>query len=234
MKVVVTADFHGHLPPDGAVRECDLLILAGDVLPHQSSGMGEFADWLRRQPAKAIVGIAGNHDFIAEDEPNVVRALPWTYLQDETIDLEIDGETVRVWGSPRSNRFNDWAFMADDDELAEVWKGIPDDVEILVTHGPAYGLLDVVNRSKQSVGSTSLRRRLEELTELKLFAFGHIHEGYGITAYPRLDEVEGGGPIKWTAAVNGAYVDDRYRPGNEPIPIDLAAGYASTESAAPA
>lgn len=232
MKVVVTADFHGHLPPDGEVLQCDLLILAGDVLPRKASDLDEFEDWLRRQPATAIVGVAGNEDFLAEDEPDAIKEMPWTYLRDEAVELDVAGEKVKVFGSPRSARFNNSSVLTGaDDDLTAVWEKIPDDTEILITHGPAYGLLDTV-KTGQSVGSMSLRRRLEQgLDDLRLHAFGHIHECYGITAFPRTSSVLEQGEvssIRWTAAVNGAYVDHRYRPGNQPIPISLTAGYVST------
>src|SRR3954452_22943471 len=86
--IVAASDLHGHLPD---VPECDLLLLAGDLCPVADHSIptqaqfpaGPFKDWLASVPARQIVGIAGNHDFIFERDADLVpRNLPWTYLQD--------------------------------------------------------------------------------------------------------------------------------------------------------
>src|SRR2546423_393204 len=89
LRIVAMSDLHGYLPE--AVPECDLLLLAGDVAPATNHGIPfqagwldqHFRRWLRRLPARKIVGIAGNHDLIFDHEPQrVPHDLPWTYLQD--------------------------------------------------------------------------------------------------------------------------------------------------------
>src|SRR5215471_13300461 len=111
-RVAAIADLHGFLPE---LPECDLLLVAGDHCPISDHGLdfqrryleGPFADWLTRAPAAAILGIAGNHDFVAESDPALMRGLPWTYLCAESV--EVCG--LRVHGSPWVPTFNDWAFM---------------------------------------------------------------------------------------------------------------------------
>jgi predicted phosphodiesterase len=223
MKVVVTSDFHETLPPD--VPRCDLLLLAGDCLPASSRPsvflapgelpyLARFRDWLERQPAESIVGVAGNHDWIAKTDPEIVRSLPWIYLENET--AVVDG--VRIFGSPLSMPFNNWAYMAPEHELAEVWASIPDDTEVLMVHGPAASILDAT-RSGTLTGSRTLRDRLKELRDLQLLVTGHIHEAYGTTefAQPR----EGRGPIPWVRCVNASFMNEQYRPVNPPIEIEL-------------
>lgn len=222
MRVVVASDFHGRYP--STVPPCDLLLLAGDCLPPAGfgsrpagrSGLMEFIDWLTVQPAKQIVGIAGNHDFIAESDHGraIVRALPWLYLEDEGAEV-VDG--VKVWGSPWSTMFGSWAFMLPDDQLAERWALIPDDTEILVVHGPAKGILDKVYDGRHE-GSVSLRERLRQLPHLRLLATGHIHEAYGTTAFTR-QEPDGG--LVQVPCVNGSYMDGRYVDGGRPIVVDV-------------
>lgn len=225
--MVVTGDFHGNLPPD--VPACDLLLIVGDVTPvwdHSPRGQAEylaeeFEPWLERQPAEQIVGVAGNHDFIAEANPGVMRDLPWIYLQDEA--AVIDGHLI--WGSPRSKLFGGWAFMDTDEDLAKVWATIPDDVEILIVHDPAFGLLDDVGRGHH-VGSETLRERIGDLKALKLFACGHIHEGYGTKQLLRPNSSAAPVEAEWITVANGAYVGGSYHPGNPPIEIELEGGKA--------
>src|SRR5262245_1002245 len=119
MKIVAMSDMHGQLP--ARVPACDLLLLGGDVTPVEDHSIGfqaswldrEFRDWLQAQPARKIVGIAGNHDFIFEQAPGLVPELPWTYLQDSGIEWE----GLKIWGTPWQPIFFDWAFNGDPERL---------------------------------------------------------------------------------------------------------------------
>jgi Icc-related predicted phosphoesterase len=201
MRLAAISDLHGFLPGTPA---CDVLVIAGDVcpvadhaLPHQREWLATaFAPWLRRQPAAVIIGVAGNHDFVAEVDEGLMRSLPWTYLLDETTDA--GGLTLH--GSPWTPTYGAWAFMRDDEELAATWAKIPDGVEVLVTHGPPLGHGDLIVNGNRG-GSLTLLRRLEELPALRLHVFGHIHEAGGSrTRIGRAD------------VANVSYVDFDYRP----------------------
>lgn len=86
---------------------------------------------------------------------------------------------MRIWGSPYSSMFHNWAFMEEEEQLAARWAKIPEGTDILITHGPPLGVLDQVRRFPQPhVGSESLMRRFVEV-QPKLHVFGHIHEAYG-------------------------------------------------------
>lgn len=212
-RIVVTSDFHGYLPPD--VPACDLLLVGGDVLGSGGREVHQLGGWLARQDAKSIVGVAGNHDFVAKRKPGIPKALPWVYLENETTVVE----GLRVFGSPLSMPFGGWEFMLPEHELEREWEKIPDDVDVLMVHGPAEGILDRT-RAGVNTGSRTLRKRIGELPNLKLFVTGHIHEEYG-TAEPMLVSAADPAKPRWLRCVNGSYMNERYRPGNPPIVIDL-------------
>jgi Icc-related predicted phosphoesterase len=201
VRVAAIADLHGHLP---AIPPCDVLLVAGDVCPVSDHRLefqrawleGPFAGWLEGVEAGAVVGIAGNHDFLAESEPDAMRRLPWTYLADETV--VVDGLTIH--GSPWVPTFRDWAFMRDDAELASVWERVPGDADVLMTHGPPYGHGDLVVDGRHA-GSETLLRRLGELDRLRLHVFGHIHEAGGSL-----------GRVNGASVANVSHVDFHYRP----------------------
>lgn len=189
MVVAAISDLHGRVLP--AIPPCDLLLVAGDIGPRDWIE-GPFANWLEKLECE-VVGIAGNHDWTALHEPELMRALPWRYLQDETV--RIDEHVVH--GSPWTLPFMNWAFMLPEDQLAEKWRLIPADTTILVTHGPPHGTLDLVARGER-VGSTSLRRRIDELAHLELHVFGHVHEGRG-------QETRGGCTFANVSLLDAAY-----------------------------
>jgi hypothetical protein len=229
MRLVAISDFHGYLPE---IPECDLLLIAGDVCPiwnherrYQADWLRtEFSEWLQDQPARAIVGIGGNHDFVLS-ESKIGYELPWIYLDGEETTLgqfHDDEQPITIYGSPLSNQFGNWAFMTSEDKLRKHYKNIPSEIDILMTHGPAWGYgdevkgFDMIKRgmiSKQHVGSTSLTNRLtyDEWPNLKLHFFGHIHGGFGKYDY-------GNG----ITGYNVAYMDDDYKiRANDPVVIDL-------------
>jgi len=238
-RLVATADLHGHLPE---IPACDILLIAGDVCPTSSHNRkfqadwlrSEFAEWMVETPAEEIVWIGGNHDFVLEDMARQkIDALPGYYLRDESV--KVDGLVIH--GAPWSPQFGNWAFMRPDPALSEKWDKIPEDVDILMVHGPFHGQLDGVpgyllqyiqddvgkmrptyvvdfDAEPEHVGSVTLRNRLNysNYPSLKLFVCGHIHEGYG----------EGGVIGKNTfKSYNVSHMDGRYNPVNPPVVIDL-------------
>ena len=99
--------------------------------------------------------------------------------------------------------------MSRGEELKERWDLIPNDIDILVTHGPPYGYLDTVrwDGHTKHVGCEELLDRVLKLKP-KLHVFGHIHGAAGE------DSFEG------THFVNASSCDERYKPINPPIVID--------------
>lgn len=177
----------------------------------------ELRYWLENVPAKHIVGIAGNHDFIGTHNPDLLRDLPWHYLDEEMVEVE----GLKIYGSPMSPRFGAWAFMEPDSMLAERWRKIPRDIDILLVHGPPQGYLDLVEEysmtkhgwdTSRRVGSSSLRFQLDydEWPNLKAVVFGHIHEGYGC-------EMNDG--VRY---YNVSHVTAEYQPDNDPVVVDLS------------
>ena len=200
MKLVIISDTHRkhdlvHLP------EGDVLIHCGDV-----SGMGtereirEFASWFDRQEFDHKLVIAGNHDQLMSSQ--------WfrsaTYLQDESI--TIDG--IKIWGSPWTPTFFDWWWMLDaGPEIAKKWALIPQDTDVLITHGPPRGILDKTLEGDY-VGCEELLRAVKRVNP-KIHCFGHIHEGYGM-----MDRYN-------TCFINASTCTRRYIASNPPVEVEI-------------
>jgi Icc-related predicted phosphoesterase len=206
-----THNFHEKVDvPDG-----DVLIHAGDATVNGTiPEIVDFNEWLTEQPHRYKVLISGNHDWLYYLDNKLARELTKSnvsYLQDSLI--EIDG--LKIYGSPWQPRFFDWAFNLNRGyELAEKWAMVPDDIDILITHGPPYGILDLVPRKgwDENTGCEELRKRVGQIAafgRLRLHVFGHIHCGYGV-------HEEFG--VKF---VNASTCDEQYNPTQPPIVIDL-------------
>jgi hypothetical protein len=209
MRIAAISDLHGVLP---VLPACDLLLIAGDVCPiqdHRPEAQavwldGDFRRWLGQVPARQIIGIAGNHDFVFEQMPFLVpRDLPWTYLEDSGVVWE----GLKIYGSPWQPWFLDWAFNAGPDELEAKWRLIPDDTDILLVHGPPRGYGDVT-RQGNAAGCPHLLHRILEV-QPRLAVFGHIHEGRGQWQL---------GPTK---LANVTILDEDYRHVYPPWVVDL-------------
>lgn len=160
----------------------DLLIHSGDVMNsgHNERDVVDFCDWFEDQEYRMKVFIAGNHDRIFEDSPDhsleIVQSYDIYYLQDSHCSFE----GLKIYGSPWQPAFNRWAFNLERSslELEEKWNLIPEDADILVTHGPPAGVLDRTRRSIENLGCELLKKRVLEVGP-KIHIFGHIHEGFG-------------------------------------------------------
>jgi len=206
MRIVCLSDTHSlhhHLTvPDG-----DLLLHAGDATNRGSLAEWDaFARWLAALPHRHKVAIAGNHEFCCERTPAQARGClrGITYLQDELVEIE----GLRIWGSPWQPWFYDWAFnLQRGPEIAAKWALIPDGIDVLVTHGPPAGILDLTSDG-EAAGCADLRRELARVRPA-LHVFGHIHEAYG-------EHVEHG-----CRHVNASICTLRYEPRQAPIVVDL-------------
>jgi len=218
MKIVCISDthmLHEQIPiPDG-----DVLIHAGDFSRRGSRvDLDEFTSWLGSLPHKHKIMIAGNHDFCMEQPARwmlkVVSDLNITYLKDSSV--TIDGKLF--YGSPWQPEFHNWAFNLPrrGPELRDFWERIPDETDVLITHGPPYGVLDECpdytrRNANVSVGCELLNKRTLDLEtkNLKLHVFGHIHEGYGRIVRNK------------TTYVNASSCTSRYKAANESIVVEV-------------
>lgn len=205
LRIVCLSDTH-NLHDSLDVPPGDVLIHAGDFTGRgRPEEIERFGAFLAGLPHRHKIVIAGNHDFLFERDPARARELlgDVTYLEDAG--ARVDG--LSVWGSPWQPRFHDWAFNLDRGAaIAAKWALVPDDVDVLVTHGPPFGVLDATFDGRR-VGCEELDHALERLRP-KLHVFGHIHESYG--ARERAS----------TLFVNASNCDLHYRIPHAPVVVD--------------
>ena len=208
MKFVAISDTHCRHKSVQLPRG-DVLLHAGDIsYKGQWSEVLDFLNWFKNVPFRYKIFIAGNHDFYFEREKKaaIEQAIPEgvQYLNDSGITL--DG--IQIWGSPVTPWFYDWAFNRQRGAtIAKHWALIPTHTDILLTHGPAFGILDTVLNGNHA-GDKDLLKAIETIKP-KVHVCGHIHEAYG-----RIKRSS-------TTFINASVVNEKYELVNSPFVFDL-------------
>ena len=230
LRIVAISDTHEQ-HEQIELPEGDLLICAGDIsFNGKPQAIAGFSRWFAAQPHRFKILIAGNHDFLFEENNAIARSLlsaEIIYLEDSGCELDVaqanslrapfpPGELrtaepktlLKFWGSPITPWFFNWAFNRHRGApIRRHWDKIPGDTNILITHGPPAGILDC-NAAGEHTGCEDLRLVVDRIKP-RLHVFGHIHEAYGV------EEHDG------TIFVNACQLDERYRLAHEPVVVTL-------------
>lgn len=208
MKVVIISDTHGQ-HGKLSLPQGDMILHAGDI---SSRGTGpeilDFLQWFAKLDFKYRIFIAGNHDFFFEKtNAEIIRSsIPENVIYLKDSGIEIEG--IKIWGSPVTPWFFDWAFNRNRGaEIKKHWDLIPTDTDILITHGPAYKILDETIHG-ENVGCEDLLEKIKTINP-KYYICGHIHEAYGIEKQDT------------TTYINASVLDQRYRIKNNPVVIEI-------------
>ena len=221
MRITFISDTHTkHKQIESLLPGGDLLIHAGDFM---SSGYSydeawDFVKWFDSiNDYDFKVFIAGNHDRLFETSPEKVsenlNSFKWVeYLEDNFTEIGTDlDKLVKIYGSPWQPEFYNWAFNLprNGTELKQVWDCIPNDTDILITHGPPQTKLDTSGPlwNTPLLGCELLMERVKEVKP-KIHVFGHIHGGYGYV-------FDGN-----THYFNASILNERYEFTNKPMTID--------------
>lgn len=214
-----THGLHNDLEKKFELPNADILIHCGDVsnvgYEHDVRNFLEWFGNLRQYPYKIF--IAGNHDFLFENNKLIVQELisetqekyskngEIHYLEDSGVNIW----GLNFWGIPVTKPFNNWAFNRPEDKLQQHWENIPDNTDVLITHGPPYNILDFISNKNEHTGSESLKDNILNRIKPKIHCFGHIHNQYGATT---IDNIK---------FINASNLNDNYRFANPPILLGI-------------
>lgn len=216
MKLCIISDTHNKLSKF-TLPKADVLVHCGDWT--LGGTFEEFRGFVKdlkaiRNNYKHVVVVPGNHDQIAETAPGVVVEMLKKTKVTALIDEKAIIEGFNFFGSPWVPACGNWSFQFEnDDHAAAHWQRIPANTDILVTHCPPHGVLDIAN-SRWAVGHTGCPELAKRVVALKpkLHAFGHIHEGYGMVSSAETD------------FINAASLKRDYVQQNEPVLIEVNNG----------
>jgi Icc-related predicted phosphoesterase len=216
MKIICISDTHTR-HDSLSIPECDVLIFAGDSCSsgelHEAT---KFVKWLAnyKNNFKKVILIAGNHDWCFQKSKSIVLEELAKYLEDKFVYLEdeeyvFDG--IKFYGTPWQPTFFNWAFnLPRGERLKMRWDNIPEDTNVLITHGPPHGIADKVDNIH--VGCIDLLHKVENMQQLFLHVFGHIHSQNGHYISECIPNVN---------FCNASICDEAYNPTNFAYEINI-------------
>jgi Icc-related predicted phosphoesterase len=218
MKLAAFSDTHAH-HRTVKVPDADVVIFAGDFMTsgYRHSEVKDFGEWFSSLPHKHKILVVGNHDRMFESDAAYCLSKfssDIIYLEDS--EIVING--VKFWGSPYQPWFYNWAFNVHrGDPIKEHWDTISADTDVLITHGPPWGILDMMDpngswKGYEHLGCEELWKTIHDRLSAKVHIFGHIHGGYGhdSKSYSKMIDF-----------YNVAICDEQYRPVNKPFIIEV-------------
>lgn len=184
MKTWVISDTHGMHDQLIIPTDIDCIIHCGDSTNHYEMIPNQlefelFLSWFSALPIKHKILIAGNHDAWANKKYNIdkVKASGIIYLEHEYYELE----GLLLFGSPYTPTFGQWHFMKSRSGIAKYWEALIPGIDVLITHGPPKGILDLSydkNHKLEYCGDSALLKSVFD-TNPKYHIFGHIHNSKG-------------------------------------------------------
>lgn len=217
LKVVAISDTHNRHNKI-TIPKCDILIHCGD-----STGLGHrkevvnFAQWFEEQPATHKIFVPGNHEL--DFEKQLPDSKLWftehcpsgILLMHEQVEVE----GLKIFGTSYTPQFYNWAFMCErGEDIRKKWEVVPEGLDILISHGMPYGILDTVDAIDldgipflHNAGCVDLRTEVRDRIKPKLFFGGHLHKSGGKSV-----------TIGDTIFHNSAICNDEYE-ANNPLTI---------------
>lgn len=189
MKAWIISDTHCR-HNELVVPDVDMVIHCGDcsssfLLEDNEKEVYDFLDWYASLNIKYKLMTFGNHD---RSVSHGLIDLDRYKKQDITflIHEEVIIEGIKFFGSPYTPSYGkSWAYMIQRNRMQMVWKSLPDDTDVLITHGPPKGFLDITKELDGSliqVGCKALTNRVSEIKPM-IHCFGHIHDEPDIHNY---------------------------------------------------
>lgn len=199
LKIVAVSDLHGYLPE--ITEPADIMLIAGDISPlyiqFNKPAMkkwteSKFANWVKSLPVDKVYIVAGNHDGYFEginainfDDFKRKCGDKLVYLENSLDIYHHGGKEYKIFGTPYCHIFGNWPFMRSEEYLEEKFKSIPDELDIIISHDPPYGICQVDqiledriwnSQELKHCGNKKLAERLSQI-DYKLLVCGHIHSG---------------------------------------------------------
>jgi Icc-related predicted phosphoesterase len=177
LRLVLMSDTH-ELHREVEVPVGDILIHAGDftMFSQSDEAIVDFNRWLGELSHSYKIVVPGNHEFFLEANPLEISLLSnATVLINEGIAIH----GLRFWGTPVTPSLGGAFGLNSAKDRRRLYRQIPEDTDILISHGPPFGILDAAPVSGLHAGCHELLEAVMRIRP-KLHVFGHIHGASGV------------------------------------------------------
>ena len=180
IRLVLISDTH-ELHRELDVPDGDILIHCGDLsmMSRSLAAIEDFDEWLGELPHRVKLVVPGNHEFVLEDSGRRGLITNATMLINESVMVM----GLRIWGSPVTPLYGAAFGLISDRDRTRLYAQIPGDTDIVITHGPPYGVLDQAPGSEYHAGCRQLLAAIERVKP-RLHVFGHAHGCFGMMDTP--------------------------------------------------
>jgi predicted phosphohydrolase len=182
MRCWFISDTHTHHKLLRIPEQIDIVVHCGDESESGNEWFNEpeareFFNWYSALPIPQKIFVPGNHSTAIEKGVVLPCEFPEVHF---LIHSQLRIQNLTFFGTPYTPKFFNWAYMREREELDSVWQTIPNQVDILISHGPPKGILDITrdmnSHAPIHVGSKSLTRHVTQRIKPLIHAFGHIHD----------------------------------------------------------
>lgn len=188
MRIVALSDTHNKHRDLEPIELGDVLVHTGDFTNYgKYDEVKDFMDWFSSQPHEHKVVTFGNHELGICPLQKYRGYLDTMELINSyrnvnvLFDSSVNIDGVKFYGTPWCDGewhvMYRWGFYVNNTHrLKELFGNIPDDTDILLSHVPPHGILDMYN--DKHLGCPELLERVLQVKPV-YHIFGHIHEAAG-------------------------------------------------------
>jgi Icc-related predicted phosphoesterase len=135
----------------------------------------KFDKWFSNLDIQHKIFVPGNHETAMYNKLIAEQTANYHILTHESIVIE----DIKFFGSPYTMSYGNWAYMVPVERIEMVWSDIPEDCDVLITHGAPVRTLSANNKGIEC-GDHYLSEKVNSIKP-KYHIFGHIHESSGMT-----------------------------------------------------
>ena len=198
MRILHLSDTHSKHHWLKNLPQADVVVHSGDAsFSGSDHEVLDFLNWFCDLDYRHKIFVAGNHDDCLYGEQ--IEGLPDDCYYLCHSGIEIEG--IKFWGVP--------LFVSDaikEGRMEQLMAKIPIDTNVLISHSPPYGILDVDDNIHY--GCPDLLKVVEQVNPC-YHLFGHIHADHGIKK------------LQQTTFVNAAIMNEMYEFVNKPILVEI-------------
>lgn len=183
MRIWFLSDTHAMEKHIKIPENIDIVIHAGDAsnyreVHYNNEETQNFIEWYKNLNIPFKLFTPGNHDVLYERKlvnGGDLAKEGITYVEHATVNVL----GLKIFMSPYTPAFGEgWVFNKKREKLHDYWQEIPEDCDIVITHGPPHGILDLSEDRQgrlEHCGCKALMKRLDIIKPL-IYSSGHIHD----------------------------------------------------------